>query len=125
MASTINTKSNDSETDPIDRQSPRPSFQVLIYPVIDFSISYRVVSAVFGHDHFPSNQMLDNMSTHLSVNSDTPPAFIVHSTMDKLVPIENSIIYVNALRRCNVSVEFHSKDFGPHGFGMYVICLNK
>jgi acetyl esterase/lipase len=98
---------------------------VLIYPVIDFSISYRVVSAVFGHDPFPSEQMLKNMSTHLSVNSDTPPAFIAHSTMDKLVPIENSIIYVDALRRCNVSVEFHSKDFGPHGFGMYVIGINE
>ena len=121
MASTFYTNSNNSEIDAIDRESSRPSLQMLVYPVIDFSISYRVVSAVLGHDPFPTKQILYKLSTQKSVNSETPPAFIVHSNIDKLVPIENSIRYVDALRRSNVSVEFHAKDFGRHGFGMYFL----
>lgn len=124
MASTFYSLRDDLQSDPIDRESSRPSLQILIYPVIDFSISYRVVSAVLGHDPFPSKQMLMNLSTHLSVKFDAPPAFIVHSTMDILVPIENSMRYVDALRKANVSVDFHSKDFGSHGFGMYLFETN-
>lgn len=120
MASSFYSLQNDSRFDPVERKSSRPDMQILVYPVIDFSISYRTVSALLGHNPFPSQKILETLSTHLSVDSKVPPAFVVHSTRDELVSIENSIRYVDALRRANISVEFCSQDFGPHGFGMYL-----
>ena len=118
MASTFYSLGEPSSIDPVERESSRPNFQIVVYPVIDFSMSYRVVSALLNHDPFPSSEMLKDLSTFRWVNSSTPPAFVVHSTKDELVPLENSVRYVNALRKNNVSVEFYSQDFGSHGFGM-------
>ena len=107
-----------SHDDPVEWESSRPDAQILLYPVIDFSISYRIVSAVLGHDPFPLKETLLNLSTHHSVGPTNPPAFIVHSTKDSLVPIDNSKRYVQALQDSNVSVKFFGQDFGEHGFGM-------
>ena len=118
LASTHFTFGNSNASDPVERVSSRPDVQVLIYPVIDFELSYRPCSALLGDADMPDRELLINLSTYLSVTSETPPAFLVHGIKDKLVPIENSIKYANSLQEKNVSVELLRADWGGHGFGM-------
>jgi len=57
------------------------------------------------------------MSTELQVTPQTPPVFLVHTSEDKGVPPENSILFYLALRKAGVPVEMHIYEKGPHGFG--------
>ena len=54
----------------------------------------------------------------MQITKDTPPAFIVQGVDDKTVPMENSLLYVQALRKNGVPFEFHLYEHGPHGFGL-------
>jgi acetyl esterase/lipase len=58
------------------------------------------------------------LSVELQVTSRTPPAFIVHSAEDTVVPVENSVDFYLALRRAGVAAELHLYPKGPHGSGM-------
>src|SRR4051794_27482523 len=81
-----------SNTDEIDRQSARPDFGILCYPVIsmDPSIAHKGSRAgLIGDDPSPELQKL--MSSELQVTPDTPPCFIWHGADDKTVPIANSL----------------------------------
>lgn len=56
-------------------------------------------------------------SNEKHVTENTPPAFIMHSTDDGLVPVEHSLIYYRALADKNVSASLHIYPVGNHGWG--------
>ena len=58
------------------------------------------------------------MSMESQVRADMPPVFLVHTAEDRSVPLENSVQFVDALRRARVPVEAHFYERGAHGFGM-------
>lgn len=96
----------------------RPDFQILLYPVIsmDESITHD------GTRHFligdaPSDDLRRLYSNELQVSSTTPPAFIVASSDDGLVPVENSLRYYRALLDNHVSATLHLYPYGEHGWG--------
>jgi dipeptidyl aminopeptidase/acylaminoacyl peptidase len=43
---------------------------------------------------------------------------LVHAADDTAVPVENSLLMFDALRRAGVRSELHVFDQGGHGFGM-------
>ena len=47
-----------------------------------------------------------------------PPVFVVHTSEDRTVPIENSMAFVARAARRRVPVESHFYERGPHGFGV-------
>ena len=101
----------------IDSISARPDFSILVYPVI----SLRDVSAHSGSrrnllGEEPSQELIDRFSAELHVNSDTPPAFLVHSQDDTGVPVQNSLLYFEALTRHGVPASLHVYPTGGHGF---------
>jgi acetyl esterase/lipase len=103
----------------LDRVSARPDFLVLVYPVISLKPPYAHVGsreALIGRN--PSPELVDHLSTDLQVTKDTPPTFLVATTADTTVPVENSIGFYLALRRAGVPAEMHVYVAGPHGFGM-------
>ena len=51
------------------------------------------------------------------VDSETPPAFLVHAYDDDVVPYEESTLYAEALQQNGVAVEMHLYPRGGHGFG--------
>ncbi len=76
----------------------RPDFTILFYPVITLDPSYTHMGTtvnLLGPD--PSKELIDEFSNEKCVSPDTPPAFIMHSSDDDLVPVRNSIEYYNAL----------------------------
>ena len=97
----------------------RPSFQILIYPVITFKD--------FGHQGSvenligknPTANEINYFSNELHVNKNTPPTFIVHAKDDDVVPVKNALEYSKALEKYLVPVKLILTDKGGHGFGMF------
>ncbi len=95
----------------------RPDFMLLIYPVISMkdrightgSRNYLLGAA-------PSVDQIDVFSNELQVDSLTPPAFLVHSGADVVVPVENSLLFYEALHRNKVAAGLHVYATGEHGF---------
>jgi acetyl esterase/lipase len=103
---------------PLDAVSGRPTFIALLYPVItmkDPFVHKGSRRALLGEN--PSAEGLDRLSMELQVTKDTPPAFLVHTEEDASVPLENSILFFQALRKFRIDSELHLYEKGPHGFG--------
>ncbi len=103
----------------IDDVSARPDFVVLIYPVITLQPPYAHAGSrqnLLGAT--PDPALVQRLSVETQVSSNTPPAFLAHTGEDTTVPIENSILFYQALRRAGVSAEMHLYQKGAHGFGM-------
>lgn len=54
--------------------------------------------------------------TTLAVDSRTCPCFLFATRTDQLVPIANSLRFMDALDKANVAFESHIYAYGPHGF---------
>mgnify|MGYP002625149782 FL=1 len=50
------------------------------------------------------------------VDADTCPCFLFHSRSDRLVPVTNTIEFIEALEKTGVTFETHIYSFGSHGF---------
>ena len=99
-------------------EDSRPDFQVLFYPVISMQpdITHRGSREnLIGKN--PSEELVNKYSNELQVNAQTPPAFILHSSDDGGVPVENSIRYYQALVKNRVPVSLHCYPVGGHGWG--------
>jgi acetyl esterase/lipase len=103
----------------LDAVSARPTFVVLVYPVITMKEPFAHMGSrrsLLGEN--PTAELVDRYSTELQVTKDTPPVFLVHTEEDTTVPIENSLLFFQALRRFKVDSELHLYEKGPHGFGL-------
>jgi acetyl esterase/lipase len=119
LASTISTHFNEKVYDVNDSTSARPDFSLLIYPVIsmDTMITHRGSrDNLLGKN--PNRDLVRRFSNDLQVNEHTPPAFIVHSMDDRVVPVQNSINYGLALNKFDIPAELHIYETGGHGYGL-------
>ncbi|TFI56886.1 alpha/beta hydrolase [Sphingomonas parva] len=105
--------------DRADQVSARPDFTVLLYPVISMAepnVHAGSRTELLGTS--PSAEQIAAYSPERQVRAETPPAFLVHAYDDNAVPVENSLIYAEALRAAKVPVESHLFEEGGHGFGI-------
>jgi acetyl esterase/lipase len=108
-----------SAADSIEQQSSRPDFMVLVYPVISMSknIMHRGSrNRLIGQN--PDSATAKLYSNELQVTKDTPPTFLLHTTDDRTVPVENSLLFYQALKDNGVAAEMHIFPKGGHGFAM-------
>ncbi|HRH42241.1 MAG TPA: alpha/beta hydrolase [Pyrinomonadaceae bacterium] len=121
LASTMAThfdSGNPNATEELEKVSSRPDLQILIYPVITMGEFTHSGSKKNLLGDNPSEDLVKKYSNELQITKDTPPAFIVQGVDDKTVPMENSLLYVQSLRKNGVPFEFHLYEHGPHGFGL-------
>jgi len=110
---------NRSTSDVLDRQSSRPDFMILAYPVITFHDPLaHAGSRVNLLGKTPDPALVDLFSNETQVTAKTPPTFLFHTTEDKTVPVENSIMFYSALRKAGVPAEMHIYLKGAHGVGL-------
>ncbi len=105
--------------DPIDRQSSRPDFLILAYPVISFTTPYvsrNSFRSLLGDN--PAPGLVESLSSEKQVTPQTPPTFLFHTNEDRGVFPENSVLFYLALRKVGVPVEMHIYERGPHGVGL-------
>lgn len=99
--------------------SARPDFAVLVYPVItmtDPAAHAGSRRALLGAE--PGPALLALASLEQQVTAATPPTVLLHTQGDKTVPVQNSILYYQALTRAGVPAELYLFEQGGHGIGM-------
>lgn len=105
--------------DAIDRESCRPDFAVLCYPVIS-------LTEPFGHGGTKKNllgdnpdpKLLESLSNEKQVTAETPPTFLFHTGEDTGVPVANALAFYSACVKAKVPAELHVYQIGPHGVGL-------
>lgn len=97
----------------------RPAGMILAYPV--------VTSGEFAHrgsfdnllgDKKNDKEMLEYVSIENRITAETPPAFIWHTFPDDCVPVQNSLLLAEAMKKENVPFELHIFPSGGHGLGL-------
>jgi acetyl esterase/lipase len=122
LASTLSTHYDAGDpgaADPIDRVGCRPDFSILAYPVIS-------LGSDFGHKgslrnllgENPDPELVKSLSNETQVTDQTPPTFLFHTAEDPGVPVQNALVYYDALVRHGVKSELHVYQNGPHGVGL-------
>ncbi|MBQ6052378.1 MAG: alpha/beta hydrolase [Clostridia bacterium] len=100
--------------DEIDGMSPIPNATILCYPVIhhpDDECCHKGSYYNLTGDEKEHREL----SPDLLVDSNTPKAFIWHTSNDGGVSVINSYLYATALRKHNILHEMHIFPDGPHG----------
>ena len=122
LASTIGTHFDSGQsqaTDALNRLPSRPDFMILIYPVVSMKKG-------ITHDGSRNNllgktpqlEIVNHLSNETQVSPQTPITFLVHSSDDRTVPVENSLLLYKALKKTGISTEMHVFEKGDHGYGL-------
>ena len=118
-ASTIFDCGDPESLDPVGQVSSRPDASILIYPVT-------LMAGPFAHAGCASNllgdppdpDLADYLSLPARVSPSTPPTFMVHSTDDDAVHVENVLQMASALKANAVPFALHIFERGGHGYGL-------
>jgi acetyl esterase/lipase len=105
--------------DAADRQSARPFLAAPIYPVISMTAPVAHAgsrSNLLGANPTPAQERAH--APHQNVPANAPPCFLVHAQDDPAVPVENSLLFWQALRDRGIATEAHLFTEGGHGFGI-------
>ncbi|GAB3997129.1 alpha/beta hydrolase [Spirosoma daeguense] len=117
LAATAGTKFQEPLIENTNKTSLRPDFMILIYPVIS-------MNETLGHKGSRTNLLgatptpvqIERFSNELHVTNQIPPTYLTHAGDDKVVDVDNSIVFYEALRHHNVAAELHLYPKGDHGF---------
>ena len=121
LASTLLThfdSGNPGSTDPIEQQSSRPDIGILCYAVISLGEFAHQGSKNNLLGPNPSPELVRSLSNELQVTPQTPPCFIWTTFEDNVVPMENSLLFAEALRKNHVPFDLHIYQHGGHGMGL-------
>ena len=104
--------------DAIERQSSRPDLGVLCYAVITMSDATHAGSKRNLLGTNPPPELVQLLSNEKQVTTNTPPCFIWTTFEDQAVPMENSLMFAEALRKNQVPFDLHIYQKGGHGMGL-------
>ena len=95
----------------------KPNGLILCYPVITSGEKTHKGSmkSLLGENY---NKLLDNISLEKLVNKNTPKTFLWHTMYDDCVPMENSLLFFQALKNNNIEAELHIYPVGGHGLSL-------
>jgi acetyl esterase/lipase len=121
LASTLLTHFDAGDTnsaDSVERQSSRPDLGILCYAVISMGEFAHKGSRENLLGKNPSPDLVKQLSNELQVTTNTPPCFLWTTFEDKTVPMENTLLFAEALRKNHVLFDLHVYEKGGHGMGL-------
>jgi acetyl esterase/lipase len=122
VASTAGTHFDDGDPkaeDAVERNSSRPDFMVLIYPVITMGEKGHGGSRNNLLGKTPDAKLIELFSNEKQVTAKTPPAFMAHAKDDGVVVPENSKAFYDALQAQKVEARYLELPSGGHGLNGY------
>lgn len=101
----------------VEAEILRPNGMILSYPVITSGekAHHSSIKHLLGDRY---EQLKEEMSLEKQVSSDTPKTFLWHTATDDCVPVENSILFFEALHTNHIPVELHIYPVGGHGLSL-------
>lgn len=95
----------------------RPDFMVLVYPVISMEKDLaHAGSRKYLLGEHPDETNIKYYSNDRQVTRRTPPTLLFHTGDDKVVDVDNTLTFYQALRHQHVPAEMHIYPEGDHGF---------
>jgi acetyl esterase/lipase len=107
-----------SASDPVERESSRPDLGILCYAVITMGEYTHEGSKTNLLGQKPSRKLVKYLSSELQVTTNTPSCFLWCTYRDKTVPMENTLMFAEALRKNHVPFDLHIYENGHHGLGL-------
>lgn len=95
----------------------RPDFMILVYPVISMEKNLSHPGSrtrLLGER--PDELAVKYYSNDRQVTPQTPPTILFHTGDDKVVDVDNTLLFYQALRHQHVPAEMHIYPEGDHGF---------
>ncbi|OZG61752.1 acetylesterase [Bifidobacterium lemurum] len=102
-----------------DPDAVRPNALMLSYPVVTSGrLAHRdsFDNLLGGLAEDPA--MLESLSIERHIDAKTPPVFVWHTMPDETVPVENTLMLIQACKNASVSVEAHLFPEGGHGLAL-------
>ncbi|MCD7807486.1 MAG: alpha/beta hydrolase [Lachnospiraceae bacterium] len=96
----------------------RPTGVILSYPVITAGKQAHRDSFVALCGENATQEELSYFSLEKQVTDQTPPMFLWQTVSDELVPVENSMLMMKALKDAGISFEYHLFPKGAHGLSL-------
>ncbi|PKK86734.1 MAG: acetylesterase, partial [Tenericutes bacterium HGW-Tenericutes-8] len=96
----------------------KPKAMILSYPVITGKKGFAhedSIKRLYGNKSAASRK---DFAIELKVSTHTPPTFLWHTVDDQAVPVENSVLCFQALKKQNVLVDLHLYHKGVHGISL-------
>ena len=121
LAATLLTHFDAGDTnasDVVERQSSRPDLGILCYAVISMGEFTHKGSKENLLGKNPSPELVTLLSNEFQVTTNTPPCFLWTTYEDKTVPMENTMLFAEALRKNHVPFDLHVYQKGGHGMGL-------
>ena len=105
--------------DDVEKESCRPDFAVLAYPVItlEAGVTHNGTRTNLLGDK-PDAKLVELYSNEKQVTKETPPTFLFHTSADTAVVPENAVRFYLACKKAGVPVEMHIYEKGKHGVGL-------
>ena len=91
---------------------------ILLYPVISFGPRAHAGSRENLIGKNPSAEQIGLYSNEKQITANTPPTLLVHAQDDNVVPVQNTLMFYDALLANGVKGELHVFESGGHGFGL-------
>lgn len=108
-----------SPVDAADQLEARPSFSVLMYPVVTMGEGAHLGSRDNLLGSHPTSEMILAYSCERNVPADAPPTFLCLAADDDVVPpLANGLAMFVALRNARIASEIHIFEEGGHGFAI-------
>lgn len=101
----------------VSNRQLKPNGLILGYPVITSGeyAHHGSIESLLGEEY---EARKEEMSLENLVNEDMPRTFIWHTFEDDAVPVQNSLLMVNALTAHHIPTEFHMFEKGGHGLSL-------
>ena len=110
-----------AEKSGMQREMLKPRGLILCYPVITSGEYCHKGSfeCLMGAEASKKDEKLRRLlSLEYQVGPQVPKTFLWHTWTDQSVPVENSLLLLQALRKAGVNVEAHLYPVGPHGIAL-------
>lgn len=92
---------------------------MLAYPVVTSGpLAHRGSFRCLLGERADDGELLERLSIERHIDAKTPPVFVWHTMTDTSVPVENTLMLIQACRAAGVSVEAHLFPEGSHGLSL-------
>lgn len=98
----------------------QPDGMILCYPVVTSGEYCHALSIerLLGKERSGDPDMRAMTSLELQAGPQFPRTFLWHTWTDQTVPVENSLLLAQALKKAGVSLEMHLYPLGQHGLSL-------